>query len=226
MFHRVVDDAINRVTYQGAEIAVAYDNYASNPLKDMQVQGLGIRSHERNTCDYDPCGTLRDYQGLLEDKDNALGDIEATFVLLRERYGKAWWEWVDETTTHYAGWAQDVADDIDAIDDCNSHLESYEVYEYVAVDEYGHPRYTVIVDMPLFESAWGPAHSEYKDIALSLTKEYAAWANGSVYVIGVDRLDTEEEYIGGVIGFDPEPECEECGCEIQRGETMCEDCTE
>lgn len=28
------------------------------------------------------------------------------------------------------------------------------------------------------------------------------------------------------IGFDPEPECEECGCEISRGETVCEDCQE
>lgn len=26
------------------------------------------------------------------------------------------------------------------------------------------------------------------------------------------------------LGFDPEPECEECGCEIERGETLCEDC--
>ena len=26
------------------------------------------------------------------------------------------------------------------------------------------------------------------------------------------------------IDFDPEPECEECGCEVERGETLCEDC--
>lgn len=203
MFTHVVDDAINRVTYQGAEIAVSYDDCASNPLDDMQVQGFAIRPNDRNSMDYDPCGTLRDYQGLLEDKDNALGDIEITFHLLRERYGKTWWECVDENTTFYAEWAQYVADNIDAIDDYNDQLESYEVLEFVAYEEYGHPRYTVVVDMPLFKLTWGPSCSEYKDIALSIAKGYAAWANGSVYVIGVDRLDTEEEYIGGVIGIDP-----------------------
>lgn len=204
MFTHVVDDAINRFEYKGMEIAVTYDDCAANPLDIMQVQGFAIQSHERNSIDYDPCGTLRDYQGLLEDKDNALGDIEVTFVLLRERYGKTWWEWVDENTTNYAEWAQDVIDDIDAIDDYNDQLESYEVYEYVAYDEYGHPRYTVVVDMPLFKLSWGPTWSGYKAVALGMAKDYAAWANGSVYVIGLDRGEDEEESLAGnVIGIDP-----------------------
>ncbi|TRX43735.1 hypothetical protein [Corynebacterium guaraldiae] len=204
MFTHVVDDAINRFEYKGMEIAVTYDEHAENPLDIMEIKGFAIRSHERDTIDYDPDRTLRDYQGLLEDKDNAIGDIEVTFVLLRERYGKTWWEWVDENTTHYAGWAQDVIDDIEAIDDYNDQLESYEVYEFVAVDEYGHPRYTVVVDVPLFKRSWGPSCSEYKDIAMSLAKDYAAWVNGSVYVIGVERGEDEEDsLVGGVIGIDP-----------------------
>lgn len=203
MFTRIVDEAINRVTYQDTEIAVSYDPCSFNPLDDMEIQGLAIRSHERNTIDYDPDGTLKDYEDLLEDKDRILVDIELTFEILSERYGKAWWEKDTEDMPGYEEWAQDIIDDIDVIDDYNNQLESYEVYEYVAVDEYGHPRYTVVVDMPVFEASWGPSCSEYKDIVLSLAKDYAAWANGSVYVIGVDRLDTEEEYIGGVIGIDP-----------------------
>lgn len=202
MFTHTVDNAINRVTYKGVEIAVSYDDCASNPLDDMDIQGFAIRSHERNTTDYDPCGTMRDYQGLLDDKDNTLCVIGAVFDMLRERYGKAWWEHVDEDDEEYAKRAQYVIDDIAAIDDYDSQLESYEVYEYVAYDEYGHPRYTVVVDMPLFKLAWGPSCSEYKDIALSIAKDYAAWANGSVYVIGVEREDEEADYTYGVIGVD------------------------
>ena len=203
MFTRIVDEAINRVTYQDTEIAVSYDPCSFNPLDDMEIQGLAIRSHERNTIDYDPDETLKYYEYLLEDKDNALVDIETTFEILSERYGKAWWEKDTEDMPGYEEWAQDIIDDIDRIDDSNSRRESYEVFEYTAYEEYGAPVYTVFVDMPVFEASWGPSCSEYKDIALSLAKDYAAWANGSVYVIGVDRLDTEEEYIGGVIGIDP-----------------------
>lgn len=203
MFTHVVDDALNRVSYQGAEITVSYDLCASNPLDDMGIQSFAIRSHERNTIDYDPCGTLRDYQGLVSDKNESLDDIWFIFELLRRDHGDTWWEKDTDNMPEFEEWAQYVIQDIDAIDDYNDQLESYEVYEYVAYDEYGHPRYTVVVDMPLFKLSWGPSCSEYKDIALSLAKEYAAWANGSVYVIGVEREDEAPDYLGDVIGIDP-----------------------
>lgn len=203
MFTRVVDEAINRVTHNGYEVAVAYDPCPFNPLEDMDIQGFAIRSHERNTIDYDPDGTLKDYEDLLEDKDRILVDIELTFEILSERYGKAWWEKDTEDMPGYEEWAQDIIDDIDVIDDYNNQLESYEVYEYVAYDEYGHPRYTVVVDMPLFKLSWGPTWSGYKAVALGMAKDYAAWANGSVYLIGAARGDEEAEYIGNVIGIDP-----------------------
>lgn len=202
MFTHVVDDAINRFEYKGMEIAVTYDDCAANPLDIMEVQGFAIQSHERNTIDYDPCGTLRDYQGLVSDKDGSIDNIWLTFDLLRKNHGDAWWEKDIADIPFYEEWAQDVIDDIDVIDDYNDQLESYEVYEYVAYDEYGHPRYTVVVDMPLFKLTWGPSRSEYKDIALNMAKDYAAWANGSVYVIGVDN-DGDTEYLGDVIGIDP-----------------------
>lgn len=203
MFTRVVDEAINRVTHNGYEVAVAYDPCPFNPLEDMDIQGFAIRSHERNTIDYDPDGTMKDYEDLLEDKDRILVDIELTFEILSERYGKAWWEKDTEDMPGYEEWAQDIIDDIDVIDDYNDQLESYEVYEYVAYDEYGHPRYTVVVDMPLFKLSWGPTWSGYKAVALGMAKDYAAWANGSVYLIGAARGDEEAEYIGNVIGIDP-----------------------
>lgn len=202
MFTRVVDEAINRVTHNGYEVAVTYDPCPFNPLEDMDIQGLGIRSHERDTIDYDPDSTLRDYQGLVSDKEEALDFIGWRFEDCRQEHGDNWWEHVDENTPHYAMFAQDIIDAIEAIDDYNEQLESYEVYEYVAYDEYGHPRYTVVVDMQLFKETWGPAYSEYKDIVLSMAKDYAAWANGSVYVIGVDN-DGDTEYLGNVIGIDP-----------------------
>mgnify|MGYP007126750603 CR=1 FL=1 len=203
MFTRVVDEAINRVTHNGYEVAVAYDPCPFNPLEDMDIQGFAIRSHERNTIDHDPDGTMRDYQGLVSDKEEALDYIGWIFDYQRQAHGDNWWEHVDENNPSYAARAQDVIDGIEAIDDYDSQLESYEVYEYVAVDEYGHPRYTVVVDMPLFKLAWGPSCSEHKDIALSIAKDYAAWANGSVYLIGAARGDEEAEYIGNVIGIDP-----------------------
>ena len=202
MFTYVVDDAINRVTYQDTEIAVSYDDCASNPLDDMDIQGFAIRSHERNTIDYDPDRTLLDYQGLVNDKEEALDYIGWMMKYRRQEHGDNWWEVVDENTPHYARFAQSIIEAIEAIDDYDSQLESYEVYEYVAVDEYGHPRYTVVVDMPLFKLAWGPSCSEYKDIALSIAKEYAAWANGSVYIVGVEREDEEADYMGGFVGLD------------------------
>ena len=202
MFTRTVDHALNRLDYKGTEIAVALDLDADNPLYDMDIQGFAIRSREQNIMDHDPDGTLRDYQGLVNDKEEALDYIGWIIDYQRQAHGDNWWECVDENDPSYAARAQDIIEAIEAIDDYNEQLESYEVYEYVAVDEYGHPRYTVVVDMPLFEKTWGPSCSEYKDIALSLAKDYAAWANGSVYVIGVDNGD-DTEYLGSVIGIDP-----------------------
>lgn len=202
MFTHVVDDAINRVEFDGCEVAATYDDCATNPLEFLDIQGLGIRSHERNTIDHDPCRTLKDYQGLLNDKGDALYDIELTVTLLAEKYGEAWWEHVSEDDDSYADYAQDIIDDIDAIDDYDSQLESYEVFEYEAWEEYGAPRYTVVVDMPWFKKTWGPTHSEYKEIVLGLAKEYAAWANGSVYLIGYTDSDGETHYCGDVLGVD------------------------
>lgn len=203
MFTRTVDHALNRLDYKGTEIAVALDLDADNPLYDMDIQGFAIRSHERNTIDYDPDGTLRDYQGLVNDKEEALDYIGWIFNYQRQAHGDNWWEHVDENDPSYAARAQGIIDGIEAIDDYNDRLESYEVYEYVAYDEYGHPRYTVVVEAPVFAASWGPSCSEYKDIALSLAKDYAAWANGSVYIIGAARGDEEPEYISNVIGIDP-----------------------
>lgn len=203
MFTHVVDDAINRVEFDGCEVAAVYDDCATNPLELMDIKGLGIHSHERNTIDYDPCRTLKDYQGLLEEKDDALHDIEITFSLLRKEYGEAWWEKDTDDMPEYEEWAQDIIDDIDAIDDYDDQLESFEVLEYTAYEEYGHPVYTVVVDMPWFESVWGLAQSDYKDFALNLTEEYAAWANGSVYVIGFTDSDGETVYAGNVVSIDP-----------------------
>lgn len=204
MFTHVVDDAINRFEYKGLEVAVTYDDDSYNPLDNMGVQGFAIRSHERNTIDYDPCEVLKDYEDWAESKDRELVDIEITFDMLRERYGKTWWECIDDNDDYYTKLAQDVIDNIGAIDNYNGHLERYELFEYTAYDEYGHPQYTVVVDMPWFKLSWGPSSSEYKDIALSLAKEYAAWANGSVYVIGLDRGDDKEEsLVCNVIGIDP-----------------------
>lgn len=204
MFTHVVDDAINRFEHKGMEIAVTHDEYAENPLDIMEIKGFAIRSHERDTIDYDPDRTLLDYQGLVNDKDEALDYIGWIIKYQRQAHGDNWWEHVDENNPSYVARAQDIIDCIEAIDDYNDQLESYEVYEYVAVDEYGHPRYTVVVDMPLFKLSWGPSYSEYKDIAMSLAKDYAAWVNGSVYVIGVERGEDEEDsLVGGVIGIDP-----------------------
>lgn len=204
MFTHVVDDAINRFEYKGLEVAVAYDDAPCNPLDNMDVQGFAIRSHERNTIDYDPCDTLKDYESWVSDKEEALDYIGWIFDYQRQAHGDNWWKHVDENDPSYTARAQDIIDAIEAIDNYNSHLESYEMFEYTAYDEYGHPQYTVVVDMPWFKLSWGPSSSEYKDIALSLAKEYAAWANGSVYVIGVDRgNDEEESLVGNVIGINP-----------------------
>lgn len=203
MFTHVVDDAINRVEFEGGEVAAVYDDCASNPLEDFEIKGLGIHSHERNTIDYDPDRTLKDYQGLLDDKGDALYDIETTFSLLRKEYGEAWWEKDTDDMPEYEDWAQDIIDDIDAIDDYDDQLESFEVLEYTAYEEYGHPVYTVVVDTPLFKSSWACANTMDKDFVSSLAKEYAAWANGSVYVIGFTDSDGETEYAGNVVGIDP-----------------------
>lgn len=203
MFTRVVDDAINRVEFEGCEVAATYDDCATNPLELMGIKGLGIHSHERNTIDYDPCRTLKDYQGLLDDKGDALYDIETTFSLLRKEYGEAWWGKDTDDMPEYEEWAQDIVDDIDAIDDYDDQLESFEVLEYTAYEEYGHPVYTVVVDMSLFDTAWGPTQYGYKDVALILAKDYAAWANGSVYVIGFTDNNGETEYASNVVGIDP-----------------------
>lgn len=198
MFTRVVDDAINRVEFEGGEVAATYDLDATNPLEDFGIKGTAVFRNERGYIEYDPEDLHRFYDGALDDKAMALEGIELSVQSLRDEYGARWWEGMtgDEKEVNW------ILEAFDAVDEADGILKGMVSYTFKATKHYGWPEYRVIVDTEEFQKAWGPTCLEWEEVYQDVADTYADYAEGDVYVIGYTDNDGETHYLGGVMGVD------------------------
>lgn len=190
MFYTVTDNAVARYTTDnGTSIAVAYDECADNPLEFMDAP-LGIQSLDRHGAGFDPAGVLEDYlyyREMLESGEDCLASLE---VSLEE-----FWETEEDRDPV----------DLSIMDDYETALEELKdivFFEWRDTDEWGWPGFRVAYRVSGMREA-GYNAERLDDIAKDMAREFSAWANGSVYVVGVENADGEAEYIGGFVGIDP-----------------------
>lgn len=197
MFTHVVDDAINRVEFEGGEVAAVYDTDASNPLEDFGIKGMAVFRNERNYIGYDPEDLHRLYDDTEEYKAMTLWSIEKfTEALIRE-YGSKWWENMPEDEELIG----DILESFDAVDEANDILKGMVSYTFNS-KHYGAPEFRVIVDTDTFQKAWGPTCLEWKEEYQFVADTYADYAEGEVYLIGYTDNDGETHYCGNVMGID------------------------
>ena len=170
MFTYTVDTAINRFTHNGIEYAVAYDDYAENPLEMMGESWLAITRRGRHSTSFDPKGLFNYIEGCREDIERLIMAMEDA---VSDLGGGEWWNHLDATTAAYM---VALMDDID-----------YQVAELKGIGTYECGEFTCIYEKSTPES-------EYVE---SYVEEYARWANGEVYTIGVTLPNGEEDMVSG-----------------------------
>lgn len=198
MFTHVVDDAINRVEFDGCEVAAVYDDCASNPLEDFGIKGFAITRNKRGYTAFDPEELFDCYDGALDDKGMALDCIKLSVQSLRDEYGTRWWEGMtgDEKEVNW------ILEEFDAVDEANDSLKGMVSYTFNATKHYGWPEFRVIVDTDTFQKAWGPTNSKWEDVYQRVADTYADYAEGDVYVIGFTDSDGYTDYRYDVMGVD------------------------
>lgn len=181
MFTTVTDYAVARyVMDDGTQIAFAYDDMATDPVKDYGYP-LGIERNERGYVATDDLGVLAEYDELTE----RLGDLEDEV---------AWYASVGREADEAC---------LDELAEVREELKDITYLEWQDTNEYGRPEYRIAYRKSDFErQGWNLDMLDA--IVKDMAREYSAWANGSVFMMGVETPDNDDtEYFGCLAGFDP-----------------------
>lgn len=179
MFTTVVDNSVARYTLpDGTNVAFAYDECMSNPVTEFG-HPIGIQRDDRDAIMTDPTGVLTEYYELT----NRIEELE----------------WLLEDGDEYSGEIRE------EIEECREQLKGITFLEWQDTNEYGWPTYHVAYRAEEFADA-GWNTEKLDSIAKDMAREYSAWANGSVYVMGIEVPGEETEYVGCWPAFDPHDE--------------------
>lgn len=184
MFTTVYDDAVTRYTLpDGTEVAFGVDEAPSNPVEEFDYP-IGIECMERGSITTDPEGLL----GLHDRLRDALAECD---YLLDEKVMS-----LDD--------ALDPADEgiLREYEDITEQLERLAYMEWTDTNEYGHPTYRVAYrPADMISAGWSA--DRLPEIVEGMAREYSAWAQGTVYVMGVETPGSTEVYRGMHYGMDP-----------------------
>lgn len=201
MFTSTVDNAIERHNFGDFEVAFAYDECAEDPMKWSYYKFAGIERTGRDAVASDGNGRLRDFDNLREEKADASDDIETTVQCWRNEYGAEWWTKLDPECDRDQDFANDIINDFEVIDETGYELRNFAYFELKATDEYGWPEFRVAINKTSAINELGhEVQKGWKALAQEIVDVYGAWACGSVYTVGVETSDGEEEYMSGVYG--------------------------
>lgn len=184
MFTESVDNAVVRyVLDDGTEVAFGFDEAPVNPVEVFDFP-IGIQSTLPDTAASDPRGTLEDYDRI----EASIESLEAE----REWLGGS----LDEDDEYRL-------DEIDAeLWDLHEDLADIVYFEWTDYDSYGHPVYGVAYSREdMADQGYGPGVMQ--EVAEDMARQYAAWASGQCYKLGVQRPDGSEYYSPVQPGFDP-----------------------
>ena len=203
MFTRTIDDALERHEFGHIEVAFAHDYDAEDPMSWNNYLFAGIERNHTNCFPSDQGGHLREYDLLVEDKQEALDDLNIL--------GSAWIdEGIDLTRLGEDGEddefeAHRYIDSMDRYDDAVEELTKYREYNLLARDEYGWPEFRIVINVDLARENTGlelATEESIEEFAQGIVDGYAAWAEGSVYVVGIENhnTDDDDDTMSGVYG--------------------------
>lgn len=181
MFTRTIDDALTRYTLEdGTQVAFAHDECRDNPVEDYGYK-IGIQRDERNAMSSDPVGVLAEYDSL----HIRIGDLEA------------WCEWYRGVSD-----GEEPIDAMEELEECREEIKGITYLEWKDTDEYGWPTYRIAYRAEdLIADGWNA--DKLDEIVKDMAREYSAWACGSIYLMGVETPDGDQEYVVCDPGFDP-----------------------
>lgn len=206
MFTKTIDEAVARYTLpDGTEIAFAYDECASNPVTDYGYP-IGIQRGERDSIMTDPTGVLTEYY----ERANRIEDNRYSLNHARKYLGD---ELIDQALSgeldyyNHESFDDALIASLDELREDEEEIENITFFEWQDKEEYGWPTYHVAYRAEAFADA-GWNTEKLDEIVKGMAREYSAWANGSVYVMGVQVPGEEDEYVACYPGFDPNDEAE------------------
>ena len=200
MFTHTVDNAVVRYeTDEGVKIAFAYDHDAPNPVEEYGYS-IGIKRLGRNWLPTDPHGLLEDWDRI----EKAIEEAEDVAILkgltLDEALAK-----LESGEDRPAGEEElDPVDEVVLRDCLEAMREREDMVRIVWTDyaEWDHPAYEVVYSLDgLDNEGWNLDLAD--EIVKDLAREYSAWANGSMFIMGVETPQGEEEYQACWPGADP-----------------------
>lgn len=204
MFTTVVDNAVARYTLpNGTEVAFAYDESPFNPVEEYEYR-IGIQRDERDTIMTDPTGVLTEYYELT----NRIEDNRDSLDYARKYLGD---ELIDQALNGELDYYEHESFDdalvasLDELREDEEELKGITFLEWQDTDEYGWPTYHVAYRAEEFADA-GWNTEKLDSIVKGMAREYSAWANGSVYLMGIEVPGDEVEYVSCYAGFDPHDE--------------------
>ena len=181
MFTRTVDDAVARYTLaDGTQVAFGHDECRENPVEEVGIPIGIVRDHWRAEAS-DPMRVLEAYDSLRD----RIEDLEE------------WCEWYQGVSD-----GEEPLDALEELEDCREELKGITYLEWQDKEEYGWPTYRIAYRAEdLVKEGWRGDHLD--EIIKAFAREYSAWANGSVYLMGVETPDGDVEYVDCHAGFDP-----------------------
>ena len=201
MFYSKIDNAVSRYEFpDGTEVAFAHDHDADNPMEDFNDNFASIgRSGDRYT-DHDPNGFMKEMDDYEYALDQYVNEIHTSVYYLTKAYGERWFE---NPKAHESGLFEELVEFLETEDEPEKPAHLHE-YTLRATNEWGHPEFRVVIDAEAYEQFVGqeatPENLESE--AKAMVDLYGAWAEGSVYMVGITLPDGETEYIGGIYGDD------------------------
>ncbi|UBI10032.1 hypothetical protein LA324_05330 [Corynebacterium coyleae] len=198
----VTDNAVARYeTKDGATIAFAFDECPSNPLEDVDGVVIGIARDERDVTTFDPTGVLEEYDELAM----RIEDNKANLDYARKYLGD---ELIDRALSgeldyyYHESFDYALVASLDELREDEEELKGIVYLEWQDLEEYGWPNYRIAYrPEDMIKQGWNADRLD--EIVKGMAREYSAWANGSIYIMGVEHPDGEEEYIPCWAGFDP-----------------------
>ena len=203
MFTRTIDDALDRHMFGHIEVAFAHDYDAEDPMSWNDHLFAGIQRNDDNSIPSDQDGHLTEYYRLLDHKEealdnlNILGSMWADKGVDLSRLGE------ENEVEEYE--AYEYIDSMNCYDDTVEEMNEYREYNLQAWDEWGAPEFRIVINVDLARENTGlelATEESIEELAQGIVDSYGAWAEGSVYVVGIENHETgdDDDIMGGVYG--------------------------
>lgn len=203
MFTRTVDGALDRHMFGHIEVAFTHDYDAVDPMSWNDYLFAGIQRNHTNCFPSDQDGHLTEYDRLLDHKEEALDNLNILGSMWADKGVDLARLGEEDKVEEYE--AYEYIDSMMCYDDAVEEMNKYREYNLRARDEDGWPEFRIVINVDLARENTGlelATEESIEELAQGIVDSYGAWAEGSVYVVGIENHETgdDDDIMGGVYG--------------------------